>query len=70
MLVGSITCYLWWRAGEKKKQVWPLYGRFVLLVALSGLAGIVNSGICRPFPAAFPRALISMFMQCNTGVTQ
>jgi hypothetical protein len=35
---------MWWKAGEKRSQAWPLYGRFVLLVALSGLAGIVNSG--------------------------
>ena len=30
--------------GEKRNHAWPLYGRFVLLVTLSSLAGIVNSG--------------------------
>ena len=30
--------------GENRKNAWPLYGRFVLLLALAGLAGIMNSG--------------------------
>ncbi len=44
LLFGSMTTFLYFIAGEKRKQVWPLYGRFVLLVTLASVAGIINSG--------------------------
>jgi len=48
-LAGVLVCALWWKAGDRRKKAWPLYGRFVLLLVFASIAGSIYSGASMSF---------------------
>lgn len=43
LIVGSVTCYLWLRAGDLRRHAWNLYGWLALFVTLASITGIIHS---------------------------
>lgn len=43
LIIGTVTCFLWWRAGDLRRHAWNLFGWLALFVTLASISGIVHS---------------------------